>query len=135
MKKFILSLLLFLLPFFSSWAQVYNFLTTSYAQREYNYSTRTWKPWTDWYECSVKGVLNLNTCVVIIYSKTTQVYSIVEYLGSYKDAGGGETLEMKVIDQDNDKGSIRLRREKNGNVQLYVDFANVMWVYNVVILN
>ena len=31
-----------------------------------------------------------------------------------------------------DYGYIRLRIERNGNSQIYIDFADVMWVYNVV---
>ena len=45
---------------------------------------------------------------------------------------GGTNVKFYVIDQDYDRGSIRLRVERNGNSQIYVDFSNVAWVYNVV---
>ena len=79
--------------------------------------------------------INLSTDQIIIYSPKTQVYKVYGAYNdgkAYIDSNGGANLKFYVIDQDYDRGSIRLRVEKNGNSQVYVDFSNVAWVYNVI---
>ena len=36
-----------------------------------------------------------------------------------------------MIDQDGDYGSIRFRKQYNGTIQLYIDYADIKWVYNI----
>lgn len=36
-----------------------------------------------------------------------------------------------MIDQDGDRGTLRFRKQNNGVNQIYIDFKNVQWVYNV----
>jgi len=52
-------------------------------------------------------------------------------MGTYTDESQGKQTKFYVIDQDGDLGYVRLRIEKNGNSQVYIDFNDVMWVYNV----
>ena len=42
------------------------------------------------------------------------------------------TAKFSFVDQEGYKGIIRLRIEKNGNSQMYVEYANIMWVYNLI---
>ena len=79
--------------------------------------------------------INLSTDRITIYSPRTQVYQVYGVYNNgntYIDSSGGTNMKFYVIDQDYDKGSIRLRVERNGNSQIYVDFSNVAWVYNVI---
>ena len=69
--------------------------------------------------------------IIVIYSQQTQIYRVLENMGSYTDESGGRQTKFFVIDQDEDYGYVRLRIEKNGNSQVYIDFNDVMWVYNV----
>jgi hypothetical protein len=69
--------------------------------------------------------------VVKIYSPVMQTYYLTKFVGEYKDESGGVQYEFNFIDQDNDKGTMRLRIESNGSSQLYVDFANIMLVWVV----
>ena len=70
--------------------------------------------------------------MIIIYSNKTQVYSIYEDAGEYTDSEGGKQKGFYIIDQDYDKGMIRLRITRDGTSQIYIDFNDVGWVYNVV---
>jgi hypothetical protein len=70
--------------------------------------------------------------IIIIYSNKTQIYAIYENAGTYNDNDGGKQQGYYVLDQDYDKGMIRLRIARDGTSQLYVDFNDVGWVYNVV---
>ena len=60
------------------------------------------------------------------------MYVVTNYDGSYTDSSGGQQVQFSVVDQDYDSGKIRLRIERNGNSQVYVEFADVILVWNVV---
>lgn len=79
--------------------------------------------------------INLDTDIITIYSPRTQTYAVYGTYNNgqtYRDNDGGNNLKYYVVDQDGDRGEIRLRVERNGNSQIYVDFSNCAWVYNVV---
>lgn len=112
-------------------AQIQTYKATSYAYAEINqYSGRY--SWSDWFECDVSVVFDLQRDIITIYSKSTQYYSILTTGTSSTDSLGGKQVSFKVVDQDDDIGTLRLRVEKNGNSQLYVDFNNVAWCYNLI---
>ena len=129
MKKFLIFAVLALASLMSS-AETYWYKASSYAYR-YTDSRGYWAEWTDWMRCNVNISFDLEDDIITIYSNKTQIYAVIDYNGKSSDGQGGEYVSYKVIDQDYDFGTIRLRIESNGNSQLYVDFANVMWVYNV----
>lgn len=72
---------------------------------------------------------NLND---IIYNNKTQIYVICEDDVAYNDNNGGKQQAYHVIDQDYDKVMICLRITPDSTAQLYVDFNDVSWVYNMV---
>ena len=126
MKKFVLGIIIALFTAIPSFAQTINFKATSVAIKETGYQ------WTDWQKCNILITFNLKTDKVVIYSRSIQVYKILTQGESFIDESGGEQVKYRVIDQDDDLGSMRLRVETNGNSQIYIDFADVSWVYNVI---
>lgn len=135
MKKFLTFAFLLLAVSFivpqTAKAQIYTYKTTEFAYKYVN-SYGKWNDWSSWEKSSMLITINFDTDIVKIYSPTTQVYKITDYLEEYTDQYGGKQVKFEFIDQDGDYGKMRLRIEKNGNSQIYIDFANVMWVYNVV---
>ena len=129
MKRFLLMLVMVFTVTYAS-AQIYSYRTTEFAFKTMN-SYGSWNNWTDWESSDVLITINFNTDVVTIYSPKTQVYKITEFTRKFTDNSGGNQVEFRFIDQDYDRGTMRLRIERNGNSQLYVEFANVIWVYNV----
>lgn len=130
MKKYLLILFCFIS--ISCYSQELRFKTTQYASASV-INGRYY--WGDWENSNMILSMNLNTDQIIIYSPKTQVYQIYATYNDgniYFDSDGGSNIRFYVIDQDYDKGSIRLRVERNGNSQIYIDFSNVAWVYNVV---
>lgn len=130
MKRF---LLIFLLTICSltSFGQVQTYRATSYAYADINTYSGQYT-WSNWYQCSVDIVFDLQRDIVTIYSKSTQYYSVLSRGQVITDKSGGTQVAFKIVDQDNDIGIMRLRVERNGNSQLYIDFNNVGWVYNLV---
>lgn len=113
----------------SSNAQVQYYKTTAFAEAKIYNGTYYW---SDWQSSNLVMTFNLNTDVITIYSPKTQVYKVYKTGNAYTDSKGGRQVTFYVIDQDSDKGTVRLRIEKNGNSQVYIDFSNVGWVYSVI---
>lgn len=129
MKKIFLGIILALFMSIPSFSQVINFKATSVAIKEIGYQ------WSDWKRCDILITFNLKTDKVVIYSRSIQIYKVITQGQNFIDESGGEQVKYKVIDQDDDLGSMRLRVETNGNSQIYIDFADVSWVYNVIRLD
>ena len=129
MKKIILVIILTLFMSIPSFSQIINFKATSVAIKEVGYR------WSDWQKCDILITFNPKTDKVVIYSRSIQIYKVITQGQNFIDESGGEQVKYKVIDQDDDLGSMRLRVETNGNSQIYIDFADVSWVYNVIRLD
>ncbi len=132
MKK-ILTLLVMIFCFaVSSNAQVLLFRATAFAcANVYNGTYR----WSDWEKSDVKIGIDLDNDGIVIDSPKRQIYVVYKTGNSWYDNKGGKQVKFYVVDQDGDRGSIRLRIDKDGTSQIYVDFSNVAWVYNVVRIN
>ena len=126
MKKRLFILLVGLVISLTTLAQTVWFTAFQFAYRESN-----WSSWSPWKTCNIDVKFDYDADLIVIYSQATQVYKVYSYDGEGTDYDGGQQVQFGVIDQDNDVGKIRLRVEKNGNSQIYVDFLNVQWVYNV----
>lgn len=85
----------------------------------------------DWTTVNIPIVFNLTTDQIIIYSKRTQTYYIYKY-ETYTSNEGRRAVRFYFVDQDLDKGCCRLVIRNDGTSQIYIDFSNISWVYNVV---
>lgn len=130
MKKYLLILLCFIS--ISGYAQVQWYRTTQYAEATIINSRYYWG---DWESSNMRLCIDIGNDQIIVYSPRIQIYQVYGVYNNgqpYVDDSGGTNIKFYVIDQDYDRGNIRLRVEKNGNSQIYIDFSNVAWVYNVV---
>ena len=91
-----------------------------------------WTDWSEWEESGMIITMNITKDVVEILSPKAQIYNITENKGLYFDQEDGRNVNFSFVDQDGGKGIMRLRIEKNGNSQMYIEYANVMWVYNLI---
>lgn len=110
-------------------AQTYYYKTFQFAIK-YK-ANGVWGQWSDWDSSNMLLTINMDDDVITVYSEKRQIYRVLEYMGSYTDESNGKQTKFYVIDQDGDRGYVRLRIEQNGNSQVYVDFGDIMWVYNV----
>lgn len=85
----------------------------------------------NWTTVNIPIVFNLTTDQIIIYSKRTQTYYIYKY-ETYTSNEGRRAVRFYFVDQDLDKGCCRLVIRNDGTSQIYIDFSNISWVYNVV---
>ena len=134
MKKFFaLTLLLFASVFAShAYAEVLKLKAYSASMRSTD-RYGNWSYWADWSDCNILVVIGEDSRVKI-YSKETQEYDVISSEEEVSDHQGGTVTEYHCIDKDGLRCSLRLRVEKNDNIQLYVDYNDISLVYNVYIL-
>lgn len=130
MKRILLILNALLVLCGSINAETNMYKTTGFAYKYIN-EYGTWTDWSKWQTSDMVVTIDLNNDIVKIFSPQPQTYAIIQYVREYTDENGGKQIEFKFIDQDGDKGTMRLRIEINGNSQIYIQFANIIWVYNV----
>lgn len=134
MKRYLLIFVLMCGMLFGAYidsnAQTYYYKTYEFAIK-YKGSNGVWGNWSNWEKSNMVLTIDLDTDVITVYSEKRQVYRVLEAMGTYTDESQGRQTKFYVIDQDGDLGYVRLRIEKNGNSQVYIDFNDVMWVYNV----
>lgn len=128
MKRFLLTLIL-AVTVCLGFAETYKYRATSVSLKTYEYGR--WSKWSDWEDVNILVVINGDKDVITIYSKSTQEYDIVEYLGEEDDNDGGTQIKWLCVNEDGSRCHIRIRQQSDGQLQLYVDFSDLMFVYNI----
>lgn len=111
-------------------AQVISYRTTAFYSSE-----NTAYGWTNWSNPERSNMLmriDWNNAQVYIDSNYKQFYQVTQVLRKYRDNDGDEICEMKVIDQDGDRGTMKFVIRQSGQSQVYIIFNNVRWCYDVV---
>lgn len=129
MKRILIVIMFGLFCVGAAQAQTQWFKATEFAVRVVD--NGHWTKWSDWESVDINIKFDLSNDLIIIYSQETQIYKVLEQVKSPYDSNGTQ-VKFRVLDQDYDKGFLRLRVENNGNSQIYVDYADISWVYNVV---
>lgn len=115
------------------------FTTTLFAQSEYlkayefSYKlllTDGWTDWSSWKEVNIDVKIDIDNDKVIIYSEEPQIYRVIKQEEDPYDDRGTQ-IKFQIIDQDGDYGHLRFRKQYNGALQIYIDFADIKWVYNL----
>ncbi len=108
-----------------SFSQTYKYKATEIAIKTYEYGR--WSQWSDWEEVSILVVFNMDKSVITIYSKSTQEYDIVEYLGEENDRDGGSQVKFLCVNEDGSRCHVRVRQQKDGQRQIYVDYRDSIY--------
>lgn len=126
-----LLLLVFLFMGVSVSAQVIKFRTVAYSENRYDFNLQRWNGWSDWEKSNMLLTVDLQNDVIKVYSPTPQVYKVYESGESYYDSDGDLNMLFNFIDQDYDKGVVRLLQRRSGSSEIYIEFLNVRWCYRV----
>lgn len=79
---------------------------------------------------SVKIEFNLPNDVIVIHSPVVQAFGIYDTFTPPYDSGGTQ-VGFVAVDAEGVRCHIRLRIENNGNSQIYIEYSNLLYVYNV----
>ena len=126
-----LLLLVFLFMGVSVSAQVIKFRTVAYSENRYDFNLQRWNGWSDWEKSNMLLTIDLQNDVIKVYSPTPQIYKVYESGESYYDSDGDLNILFNFIDQDYDKGVVRLLQRRSGSSEIYIEFLNVRWCYRV----
>lgn len=105
--------------------------------RAYQYTQRYvmdngyWSSWSSWSDVNINITFDLTNDIIWIFSAKTQKYSVYNS-DIYYDSDGEKVLRFYFVDGDGDKGHMRLMIRPSGTSQIYIDFSNISWCYNVV---
>lgn len=125
MKKFLVLFALLLVGASASAQSVDWFQATSFAYK------LTGGPWSDWKKSSVRIKIDYAQDKITILSEDVQIYKILSIVSAPYD-NNGKQVRFRVIDQDGDYGYVRFRLVNDSyENQIYVDFTDISWVYNV----
>lgn len=129
MRKFIIAFFMLMSFTLASHAETYWYKATSFALAEIR---NNYYNWSDWERSNVSISIDLTNDVITIYSQVKQTYYVVSTEESGSDNSGGRFVRFYVVDSSRRRGNVRLRIESNGNSQMYIDFNDYAWCYNVV---
>ena len=130
--KPILTILLLTVSIFS-YSQVTKFKTTSYSSKVKDVRTDNWSKWSEPSDTEILISIDLTNERIKIFSKEEQVYDIIKYYDKDTDSDGDETLSFQCDDEDGIKCIVRfvVLNSQNGRKQIYIDYNNIMWMYNI----
>ena len=87
-----------------------------------------WSDWSEWESCFYKVIIDLDSNTIVINGSK---HIIDKYIETIID-DNSKTTKYTVINYDNKTCFIRLREQKDGVKQLYVDYDSIIYVYNLV---
>lgn len=117
------------------------FCSVSFAQalklKAYKFTYKTkyddgqWSDWAEWEDVNI--LITVENDRIKIYSKNTQTYDIIKTYDDSYDKVGDKTSEWRCVNEDGLECNIRFmkRYSQDDTNQLYVDFSNLTWVYNI----
>lgn len=124
--KRILIILICIIGCISSYAETQWYNSKSYAYKQ------LYSGWSSWQACNVNIKFDIDSDNITIYSNKTQYYKVTKYHGWRYENDGSQQAYFTASDYNGGWCTIRLRMETNGNSQIYIEYSNVVWVYNVV---
>lgn len=129
-KFFTLILTLFI---FSCHGQVVKCKTTGFAFRSKDETTDLWSKWSEFEAVEILLTIDGDNNRIKIFSKQEQVYDIIKTYESVIDDDGDKTSKWLCINEDGLKCFIRLVKlnSQEGRIQIYVDFDDIMFAYNI----
>ena len=125
MKKLLLILLLFLSV--NAYSQVTKYYSDFSSYKALIFKDK-WADWTDWERCDTNIKIDLDSDTITINNSK---YYIDKYIETVVDSNS-KTIKYAVINYDNKSCFIRIREQEDGVKQLYLDYDDIVYVYNLV---
>lgn len=132
MKRFTITVF-FTLFMSALYCQVIKCRANSISIKTKNQYTEKWSEWSEWETVDILISIDPNNERIKIFSNKDQVYDIIKSYGESYDDDGDKISEWQCVNEDGLKCNLRLVKlySNEGRSQMYIDFADMMWVYNI----
>lgn len=116
-----------------AYGQVTKYRTTSVSIKTKNKSNNQWTKWSEPEKVNVLITVDIENNRIKIFSKKDQIYDIIQYNDKETDDDGDDVLQLLCVNEDGLKCNVRfvVLNSKNGKRQIYIDFADMIWMYNI----
>jgi hypothetical protein len=113
--------------------QVLKVKADAYSIKAKNENTGKWPEWPKWNDVNILITIDVDNDRIKIFSKKDQEYDIIQKLDESIDEDGDKTWKWLCVNEDGIKCHLKLVRpiSGNGSSQLYVEFSDFKWVYNI----
>lgn len=120
-----------------SFGQVTKCKATGCSYKTKNEYTKKWSDWSDLQEVDILITIDFKNDRIKVFSKKDQVYDIIKYYEKETDDENDETFKYLCVNEDGLKCYVRLVKlnSRGGRRQLYVDFSDMMLLYNIYVLD
>lgn len=108
-----------------TYADTYRYYTTAFTYAEA--PSEYWEPWV-YSELYVD--IDSDDNLIVIHSSYLQVYNLIESSGE-RYAGDNRYIEFNFINQDGDRGTLRIVKSSQGTMELYIEYSNIKWCYRI----
>jgi len=117
----------------NSFGQVVKYKADAYSIKARNESTGRWPEWPEWKKDYILITFDLDKARIKVFSKREQVYDIIESIDKSVDEDGDTIYKFLCVDNDGLKCHLRIVKSRltAENKQLYVEFNDYKWVYNI----
>ena len=109
-------------------AQTYKFYSTDFAFRMKD-QDGYWTELSEWHPSRCLVTLSLDRNIINIYSEEPQEFDIYDEVGEDEDNNGGISFTLCCIDADGLRCHIKIRRQKNDILQMYIEYGDLIYVY------
>lgn len=123
-------LLIFAMGSAAQAADIMKYRAYRYAEQK-KLSSGRWGEWSDWEDINLTITFNFDHQVIRINNKINSMFLIDDCDDTYTDDDGDEVLKIYAHDEEDLKCEIRVISRESGTMQLYVDYNNVRWCYNI----
>ncbi len=129
--KFLLLLIVFCFGFQTSYAQPIRFKTSSVSFTDKK-NDGSWNEWSDFVDANVMITLDAKKDLIIINSSEVQSFKIKAY-GEIEDTEELNIVPFECVDNKFSKCNILIitKKKENNRMQIYVNYNEVKFVYNV----
>lgn len=91
-----------------------------------------WNDWSEWQQSSATISLDTDKEKLVIDASKKFSYDIYDKkISTNSDREGSNILEYSCVDNDGLKCAFRLRNSLDGSIQIYLDYSDVSFVYQV----
>lgn len=91
-----------------------------------------WQDWSDWKEFHIEITLNTDSNTITLHSKNSEKVFKIDPLFRKIEDDNSITILYTVLKSENNCLGIRFRIQRDGVKQVYIDYEDIVYAYNLI---